>query len=134
MSLSLELSAVLDRMLSTPSRFPQRQWVGAEEGKVYVRVTTRVINGQTCPTIDVASVEVEREHEGKGVFKSLLAVAEEKAAQHSRVVFVESVLNDVLLQVLPRYGYTEVEGSLPPSFCKTPEPEPIIRPRKKPGG
>ena len=101
-------------------KFMANTWVYGDEGQVYIRVTKRVLNGNLHHTIDVATVDVDEEYQGKGVFRSLLQAVEEFAAQHERSVFLESVLNEQLLDVLPRYGYQSVENSCPPCFVKTP--------------
>lgn len=94
------------------------EWIYADDGQLYIRITKRAINGEYVPTIDVSNVEVFEEFQGKGVFKKLLDTIEAIAKQHDRHVFVESILNDMLLDVLPRYGFEEVRGSMPPSFVK----------------
>jgi GNAT superfamily N-acetyltransferase len=94
------------------------EWIYAEDGQLYIRITKHAVNGEFVPTIDVSNVEVFEEFQGKGIFKQLLDTIETIAQQHNRHVFVESVLNDMLLDVLPRYGFKEVRGSMPPSFVK----------------
>lgn len=81
-------------------------------------MTNRYINNEVIPSIDVANIEIDEEYQGKGLFKELLSEIEIKAEQLGRCVYVESVLNDMLINVLPRYGYEEVHGSIPPSFVK----------------
>lgn len=103
---------------SQENRRSVSQWVYADDGKLFIRLTNRYINNEVIPSIDVANIEIDEEYQGKGLFKELLSEIEIKAEQLGRCVYVESVLNDMLINVLPRYGYEEVHGSIPPSFVK----------------
>lgn len=105
-----------------------RDWLYATDGQLYIRITQHAINGEFLPTIDVSNIEVCEDCQGKGIFKQLLDTIETIAQEHNRHVFVESVLNDMLLDVLPRYGFEEVRGSMPPSFVKyTNAASPILK-------
>jgi GNAT superfamily N-acetyltransferase len=100
-------------------------WVYGDEGKVYIRTTQRMIApGEICPTIDVATVEIDEEFQNQGVFKELLQMVEQKAQQYNRTVFLENVLNEVLIQPLQNYGYSIIADSFPPSFAKSQTREP----------
>lgn len=117
--LAQKLSAQLDAVCTKNSPIPQRLWVYGTEGKAYIRITQRMISsGNIQPTIDLATVEIDEEFQNQGVFKKVLEVVEHKAAQYDRHVFLENVLNEVLIEPLQKYGYTMLEDSFPPSFVK----------------
>ena len=117
--LAQKLSAQLDAVCTKNSPIPQRLWVYGTEGKAYIRITQRMISpGNIHPTIDLATVEIDEQFQNQGVFKKVLEVVEHKAAQYQRCVFVENVLNEVLIEPLKKYGYTMLEDSCPPSFVK----------------
>lgn len=123
--LAQKLSIQLDTLCSKNSPIPQRLWVYGDEGKVYIRITQRMIDHAIAPTIDLATVEIDEEFQNQGVFKELLNVVEQKAVQYNRQVYLENVLNEVLIAPLQKYGYTMLEESFPPSFVK--ETAPISR-------
>lgn len=126
--LTHKLSAQLDVLCTKNSPIPQRMWVYGTEGKVYIRTTQRMTSpGQIQPTIDLATVEIDEEFQNQGVFKQILQLVEHKAMQYNRTVFLENVINEVLIQPLQNYGYTMLEESFPPSFVKNQ----ICEPSKK---
>lgn len=72
---------------------------------LYYRITQRLIEGQMRNTIDLATIEIVEEFRGEGYFSSFLDKIEKLADKYSRVVFVESILNDNLYSFLCRRGY-----------------------------
>lgn len=123
------LSIQLDKLCSKNSPIPQRLWVYGAEGKAYIRVTQRMTApGCLQPTIDLATVEIDEQFQHQGVFKEVLNVVEQKAVQYNRQVYLENVLNEVLIAPLQKYGYTMLEESFPPSFVKT---QPVSPPKVK---
>lgn len=114
-----KLAKELDALCTKNSPIPQRMWVYGTEGKAYIRTTQRMIApGEIHPTIDLATVEIDEEFQNQGVFKEILQLVEQKAQQYNRTVFLENVLNEVLIKPLQNYGYAMVEDSFPPSFVK----------------
>lgn len=127
--LAQKLANELDLLCSKNSPMPLRQWVFGNEGKVFVRVTCRALGTTTLtPTIDLSSVEIDEEFQNQGVFKDVLRVVESKAQQYDRHVFVENVINSVLLNPLNKYGYIQIGDEIP-SFSKAPSP--IMKPKYK---
>jgi len=117
--LTQKLAKELDALCTKKSPIPQRIWVYGDEGKVYIRTTQRMVApGEIGPTIDLATVEIDEEFQNQGVFKEILQMVEQKAQQYNRTVFLENVLNEVLIQPLQNYGYSLVADSFPPSFVK----------------
>lgn len=99
------------------SRRPINGHVGNDDFTAYIRVTKRYIDGMRS-TIDIGNVEVLEDVQQKGIFKEFLKIIERLAEKYGRMVYIESVLNELLLDKLPEYGYTMVPNSVPPSFYK----------------
>lgn len=85
--------------------------------KVYMRITRRFINGQQRDSVDLASIEVLPEFQRRGIFSAILAACENEAYSRGAVVFVESVLNKIVIDKLLKEGYCEV-ADLPNCFWK----------------
>ena len=102
------------------SKRPINDYVGNEDLMAYVRVTKRYIEGEMVKTLEIANVSVDEDLQGRGIFKKFLQIIETLAKKYERMVYIESVLNDILINKLPSYGYTQLENSNPPSFIKTP--------------
>lgn len=79
---------------------------------VYIRLTSRMIEGVVTQTLDLASVEVEEEFQGKGFFTQFLDGIEALAKTHNRVIYVESILNSFLPEVLRRRGYVQIGSTI----------------------
>lgn len=73
---------------------------------LYYRVTSRVIEGKRLDTLDLATVEVDEEFRGQGLFSQFLSDVEEIAKEYQRTIFVESILNPRLYGFLTRKGYS----------------------------
>lgn len=95
-------------------------YIRGEKIIAYVRVTSRLIQGQMMQTIDIGNVSVEEEHQKQGVFKHFLEGVETLAHRFDRTVYIESVLSRLLLEKLPEYGYTSNHQECP-SFHKKPD-------------
>lgn len=93
-------------------------YINSDKMTAYVRVTTRLIQGEILKTIDIANVSVNVEHQQQGVFKDFLKGVEELAKRYNRTIYIESVLSLVLVNKLPSYGYTS-NKEISPSFHKT---------------
>lgn len=123
------LANAIDHMLSSwlndpalKSLVPKRAWIESDEGKIYLRLTSRLIANDRQDTIDLATVEIDPDHEGQGVFRKCLEVIERHAAQNNRTVFVESVLSPILASTLARRHYQITNPHDDPStpcFAKT---------------
>jgi len=103
---SLKLSAYI--------RYTNR-WIS---NKAIPMPTPNHINGSLFPSIEIGSVSVDEEHQGKGNFKKFIAVLEEIAQEKGRIVFVESVLDERFQDFWQRRGYTQIDKLDPPSFVK----------------
>lgn len=90
------------------NKLPRNQWFYGEKMKIYIRSSWRVIEGTITNTIDLAVVEVEESHRGRGVFSRFLVQLIE--AHPERVIWVESVLNPRLSVFLLARGFVKKEG------------------------
>lgn len=97
---------------------PVNAYVNDDYTEAYIRVTRRYLEGEWVKTLELGNVNVDEAHQRKGHFKALLMLLEELASEYGRIVFIESVLNDMLVKKLPSYGYKWISGSYPPIFIK----------------
>lgn len=82
------------------------EWLEGEQGQLYVRITTRCVEGVRRRCIDVATVSIGDQYQRKGVFTELLAEMERTAGHHGVPLFVENVLSNELVTFLTKRGYT----------------------------
>lgn len=82
------------------------KWFQFGELKVYLRVSQRFHIEGAVLALDVASVEVEPKHQGKGIFSGFLKTVEQVAVERNLYVFVESIMNPLLVEYLPTRGYS----------------------------
>lgn len=98
---------------------PARAWISADKYhlKAYVRITSRYINKNYVPTIDIASVEVDEEHRSKGNLTAWLhkEIFSNKIVKE-RIIFVESVIETRLHNYFINLGFKEVFFTFPQSF------------------
>lgn len=99
---------------------PINQYVGDDSLNAYLRVTKRYINGEQVNTLEIANVTVDEDMQGRGVFKKFLEIIEHLGKKYDRLVYIESVLNDFLIDKLPTYGYKPLPNVEPPTFIKQP--------------
>lgn len=86
-----------------------RKWVNYGPLAAYIRVTERCIAGCRVPTLEIASVEVEKDDRGKGLFGTFLASIMDLALVMKRVVYIENVLTERLSTYLQGKGFKPVE-------------------------
>lgn len=107
---------IFDTFIDSPKI--RNTWIYERDIKVYVRRSTRYIDGNSVLCLDIASVEVLEKRRGQGLFKAFLNRVEKAAAAMNREVFVESILEPRLLQFLLKRNYTLVPNSIPPCVHK----------------
>lgn len=110
-----QLEELIDQ--SSNRRF-NNSYINDEKMTAYIRITTRLIQGQMTQTIDIGNVSVNEEHQKQGVFRKFLEGVERLAHRFDKTVYIESVLSQVLIDKLPSYGYTSNQ-EICPSFYKT---------------
>ena len=95
-------------------------WLKCGPIEVYVRKGRHLINNQITNTFDVASIKVQEKQRGKGLFKTFLIDLRSvlTTSYEYKYIYVESVLENRLLDFLPSVGFTMCPGSIPPSFYK----------------
>lgn len=76
-------------------------------GRVYMRRSHRMIERQTLRCLDVADINVIEAHRRQGIFSNVISAAEEAAKlMQFDAVFVESILNEIVVDALTRRGYS----------------------------
>jgi len=110
-------SGIKNILESVPIKTPKfgpilRGWFENESlgYKLYLRITLRYINGKKRTSIDIASIDVSPDKQRKGVFSSILKACEVDATRRNCCVYVESILNPIIMDKLKGLGYNEVEG------------------------
>lgn len=88
--------------------FRRNLWLTADKMEVYVRKASHVISGDVPRCFDIASITVGEEHRGKGLFSSWLDYVEATLrGGEYEFIYVENVLNPLLLEFLRRRGYQQ---------------------------
>ena len=104
------------------SRFGRRSHLSDERIALYMRLTSRSVSGEYVETIDIATVDVNLDQQGKGVFSKVLGYIEKLADKHGRTVFVESIVNRDLTRSLQKRGYVLSGDELAPNASRAPQP------------
>jgi hypothetical protein len=99
----------------------KNSWIELKHLRVYLRKSNRYLDkNTTTPCLDIASISVDENKQGQGIFTKFLDKFENIAKKLDRIVFIESILNDRLLKFLiEKRGYTLRKNSTPPSVYKT---------------
>lgn len=63
--------------------------------------------GGLVSTLEISRIMVEDEYQQRGYFTRFLNAFEKIAAEEKRHVYIESVLNDFMIDMLLKRGYTE---------------------------
>jgi hypothetical protein len=72
---------------------------------IYIRITNRYINGKFVNIIDLSTIEIEESFRNKGYFTKFLIYVELIATEYNRLIYVESILNSILMDFLLNRGY-----------------------------
>jgi hypothetical protein len=78
-------------------------WIHTKTTSVYLRKSSRIIDGVKINVIDLANVNVHEKYQNNGYFKSLILFLESLDT-----VYIENVLNDKLAESLLNNGYRQV--------------------------
>lgn len=98
-----KLHTAIDRFIVTDDSWHTRNaWLKGRYSEIYVRRDSyRILAGRSFRTLDLATLNVQRAYQGRGILTNLLAFLE---AKH-RVLFVENVLEPRLCVYFERRGY-----------------------------
>ena len=95
-------------------------WLHTDHMEIYIRKGRHLINGKIKLTLDVANVQVEEAHQGKGIFRNYLNRIESESVKYGfEGVMVESILQKRLLPFLKGRGYeqcNDLQNSCPNLF------------------
>lgn len=104
------------------SVFARSEWILGEEGKVFIRAGRRLLdpNGtELVKVVDMATIELYEEFQGKGLWSEILTTLEKHAADKGRSLFVENVFSEKIDGSLRRRGYNvKDENGMPYSYWK----------------
>lgn len=92
------------------SSYPPNAWIRERNISIYVRKSSRYINNNNIPCLDIGSVQVDEKYQKKGIFSAFLYRFEQEATKLNRGVYVESILNPFLVNYLLTKGYDYVSG------------------------
>lgn len=74
---------------------------------VYVRKSKRIIDGKMVDCFDVASVSVQEDQQGKGLFTDFMRMVIERM---DCCIYVESILNPAVERICESLGFTVVRN------------------------
>jgi hypothetical protein len=83
-------------------------WIHCDYFKVYVRKGIHCINGVAYRFIDIATINVEKKYQGRGIFTSILQLMTEKYPNEN--IFIESVQNFRVEIVANKFGFKKQDG------------------------
>jgi hypothetical protein len=97
----------------------RNSWINFKGFHIYVRKGFHNVDGQVMLCFDIAHITQELEkNRGKGHFWNLITHLETTLPPEYEIIFVESVINDLLALSLLKHDFTQVPKSFPPSFYK----------------
>ena len=84
----------------------RNEWIYFEFGKIYVRKSKRLYEGDFIDCFDFSSIEIDKEYRGNGFFKMFLANFIEHFPKTN--IYVETILNEKLYKYLINQGFEPV--------------------------
>lgn len=91
-------------------------WICDAEYEIYVRKGYHILGGAANYTLDIANVTVKTGFRGRGIFSSMLSIAER--LNPFAAVYVESIQNPILGPALERRGYILLPNDFTPCYYK----------------
>lgn len=95
-------------------------WICGDTISVYMRKSKRFITDdlkensfQSC--LDIANIQVDEEHQGKGIFKSFIVHVSEKYCDTN--LYVESILNPIVEKVCLSLGFDYIDCDGEQQMC-----------------
>ena len=108
--LALKIEDIIN--LATGSRYSR--WINVGSFlQIYVRATSRFIEGEISNTIEIASVSIVKTRRSAGLFTDvILPTFESVAVKTGRIVFVESVQELRFQEFFKKKGYAETSDCM----------------------
>lgn len=104
----------LDQFLK--GRYPNLYVYGDDIISVYTRKGFHAIQGAPIECLDVATIVIAEQYRNRGLGMKVIDYMH--SINPFRCTYVESILNTQLYDRLKRYGWRDVEHSMPPSLFK----------------
>lgn len=89
-----------------------RTWLKVAGAKVYVRKTKRHINNVYVDTFTIASISIDKQYQNKGIFKAFLQSVFISNKDNNKVIYIESVLNNILANYLEQNNWQGIYQGL----------------------
>ena len=104
------LDQLADFIEESRDRLTCNQWISDDDMKVYIRKGRHMLYpGRSSLTLDIASVEVQEEKRGKGLWTAFLGKAHEMNPREA--TYIECVHNPILQASLIKHGWPSVWDS-----------------------
>jgi hypothetical protein len=97
-------------------RLPNGYVYGNDVISVYTRKGTHMINGALFKCLDVGTIVVAEQYRNRGVGMKVIDYMHK--INPFRCTYVESIQNEQLYDRLKRYGWSDVDHSVPPCVFK----------------
>lgn len=111
-----EIRSFVEKNLT--SRFAKNMSLDGPIIRGYFRVANRLIDGKLAKTFDIARIEVDEKHQGKGHFSSFLDKVEKIGKESGLSIYVESIMNPDLVKMLEARGYAIQGHDLAPNAIR----------------
>lgn len=107
--------------IETRGRFPNNRWFEGGGLAIYIRNTTRYVEGEVgpeaIPAIDIANIDVKEALQNAGIFTRCLNAIEDVAARLHLCCYIENILSERFERFFEKRGYLYVEPRIPRSPC-----------------
>lgn len=99
---------------------PRNMWldINAGNSKIYIRKSSRLVEGSIIRCIDIATIEIDEKYQQKGITKKLINEVMEILPVQYHGLYIENVMVPWLAEWFRRQGFDESGDVHCPSFFK----------------
>ena len=108
--------SVLHEMVKFLSSSKRAAWIYGDYMHIFVRKSKRFIRHETTileNCFDLANINVEEEHQGKGIFSDVLVQFVHEFPHLN--IYIESIINPSIEHICRKHGFVEINSN---SECK----------------
>ena len=105
---------VLAFLKEAEGRRAYRDYLENEQIRLYLRKSRRIIGEKVRFCLDIASIEIAEEYQGRGLFTKIMALLHEMNPYE--VSYLESILNPVLEEWCKKRRWVQMPYTQPPAF------------------